>query len=151
MVVNHYSNNTAAGDSLDEPSPKRQSTSPKLPPGIPRALQTPRDNMQALANIEYLEIPAPYQKYIDKHGTDPIKFLDDNSILTYKVATPGFEEADLHISIINYIKHLYDRKVKDRVRLLFCILLYFNLAKLIYPKGTGRVGSKMEEDIRELI
>lgn len=31
------------------------------------------------------------------------------------------------------------------------MLLYFDLAKLKNPRGTGRVGSKMQKDIRALV
>ena len=51
-------------DDLDQPHPKRARPAPKRTPG-------PRDQMAVLTNLKSLEVPEPYRRHIEKHGTDP--------------------------------------------------------------------------------
>lgn len=128
----------------DEPSPKRRRAAPKRAAG-------PRDQMEALTNLKSIGVPEPYRRHIEKHGTDPAQFLNDKGSLVHQIAEPNHDEADLHLAVMRYTLHVQSRSTKDRSRWLLHQLLYFDLAKLKHPQGTGRIGPRMKDEIRELV
>ena len=128
----------------DEPIPKRRRVTPKRAPG-------PRDQLEVLTNLESLGVPEPYRRPVEKHGTDPAQFLDDRGSLIHQVAEPDYDEANLHLAVLRYTLNVQSRQTKDRARWLLHMLLYFDLAKLKHPEGTGRIGPRMKKEIEELV
>ena len=107
--------------------------------------------MEVLTNLVSFEVPKAYRRHIDKHGPDPAQFLNDRGSLVHQVAEPSYDEANLHLGVMRYTLNVQSRTTKDRTRWLFHMLLYFDLAKLKHPKGTGRIGRRMDEEIQELV
>ena len=144
MLVQHYSHVTIVEDTEDEGvegkdrKRKRGKTSPHNP-------------WAAFSKIESLVLPAPYEKHIKKYGSDPARFLNDKVTLTHQIAELSSDKGDAFLACFRYTLHLQSREAKDRVRWFFSMLLYFDLAQLKKPAGSGRVGHLMEERIRDLV
>lgn len=152
MVARHYGNQPVMGELAEEESDDHpQEPPPKRPRGASKRTPAPRDQMKVLTNLKSLRVPEPYHKHIEKYGTDPVKSLNDHVKIIHQAAEPGYNEANIHLAAIRYTLQVQSRGKKDRARWLLHMLLYFDLANLKYPQGTGRIGSRVREEIEKLV
>lgn len=109
------------------------------------------DPWYRFTKLESLEIPALYEAHLQKHGSDAAAFLNDQRELTRLGPEARSDEGDAFLSRLQYTLHLQGRMAKDRIRWCFSMLLYFDLAQLENPGGSGRVGGAMQKRIRDLV
>ena len=108
MLVQHYSHVTIVEDTedegVDDKDRKRK-----------RGKTSPRNPWAAFSKIESLMLPAPYENHIQKHGSDPARFLNDQVTLIHQIAEPNSDEGDAFLACFRYTLHLQSREAKDRV------------------------------------
>jgi hypothetical protein len=113
-----------------------------------RKRSSPRNPWQRVLKLKSLLLPPPIKQHLRDHGTDPKLFLNDdgllrNSITDFSAETVG----DAFIACYQYTLHLVRRRTHDSSRWYFTMLLYYDLVKLIRPKGSGRVGHLMRQEL----
>ena len=108
-VIGESAEEESKVDDLDTPHPKRRRGAPKRTP-------SPRDQMEVLTNLKSFGVPEPYRKHIEKHGTDPAQFLNDEGSLIHQVAEPGYDEGHIHLAVMRYTLQVQSRGRKDRAR-----------------------------------
>ena len=111
-----------------------------------------RDPWAPFTRLSSLEFPDEYSRHLHNAGFEPSKSLTDNGILKNEVA--GCQEGavgDASMACYKYTIHLQSRRVKDRVRWFFSMLLFHDPAKLLRPDGKGLFGPRMQEEIRQLV
>lgn len=156
MLVQHYSCTTKAiGDEEDEQdSPgdtdddgREKASKAKRRRGNP----SPRDPFAAIVKIKSLMLPDCHATWISKYGCrDSPRFLNDLVPLKLQYKDQD-DEVEAILASFQYASHLADRKAKDRVRSYFVMLLYFDLGRLMQPRGSGRIGRIMQQQICDLV
>ena len=103
-----------------------------------------RHPWEVFMRLEEVRLLPQIEKHLRKNGTDPIRFLADDKILSHRISEFGSDKIkDALAACYQYTTQLEDRQNTDNVRWCFSMLMFFDLVKLIRPKGSGKVGSSM--------
>ena len=148
---NEDSNND--DDDTDEDGDADSSTDSKPQTGSKRkrSKTSPGDPWGRFGSIQQHQLPDLDSSYISQYRGDPSLFLNDQVALVHPLGEPGMDEGDLNLAHIQYTLHLDARRPCDLIRSYFAWLLYFDLAKLKNPGGSGLVGKNMQEEILALV
>ena len=116
--------------------------------------RAPNNPWKPFLNTKSLQLEGEYEKFVERFGDSPVQFLNDtkNLVLFGRYNTEKrhiVEQA--FVDCFQYTMHLKSRQGRDRIRWLFSMLFYFDLARLVNAGAAGRVGHLMEKEVFELL
>lgn len=117
-----------------------------------RARGGPRNPWRVVLKMEVVKLPQYMEAFIQKSGPDPVKFLNDDGALKHRVSElDRGKVADAYFTCLLYVSEVEKRQGLYRLRWLFCMILFYDLVRLIRPGGSGKIGSLMEADLRSFL
>ena len=94
-----------------------------------------------------------YHDFYDEFGDDGPRFLNDRvNLQALQTYSSGDAEHALKRALIDcfrYTVHLKSRDAGDKIRSLFCLLFFFDLACLVGTGPSGQIGYLQEDFVRK--
>jgi hypothetical protein len=82
----------------------------------------------------------------------PFHFLNDETVIANRVGDfDAYRIGDAFMAGVRYTERLELNSQLGKIRLVFQMLWFWDLVKLIWPDGSGRVGAIMFEDILQFM
>ena len=97
-----------------------------------------------------LELSGRLKPILTDVGEDPIRFLSQGT-LSLDLTRGGLSSGDAFHMLMQFTGKLESRGAHTHVQWLFSNMAFFDIAKCFRPNGDGRIGTKMQLEIRRIM
>ena len=100
------------------------------------------------------DLSLEYHDFYHRFGDDGARFLTDTVDLALQTYSSGDTKYALEQALIDFLRytvHLKSRDARDKIRRLFCLLFFFDLACLVGAGPSGQIGCLQEGALMKFV
>ncbi|KAL8835849.1 MAG: hypothetical protein Q9170_003143 [Blastenia crenularia] len=156
-----YESDDEDDSDADEGEGSRQSTGHKRKSSSPRnSNRAGRKKPAAAAHpfarflrLQSVTMAPVMQQYLERHGVDPVPFLEDTRALKHKRLdfSDTQNRSDAFWATYRWASALVKRRAQDSLRWCFTMMMYYDLTQIIRPQSSGKVGHLMLAQIKDYL